>query len=205
MTNGVDVNSPGYVQIDVEFEFIPVSMDNAFEDFWVQYFDGTAWQTVATYAKTTNFDNNIHYAAKVNILESAYTFPSDMKIRFMCDASGNSDDVFIDNIRISAATQTDPDTYLVVVPSDNLNFVSIEESEFAEYSIYPNPANSFVTISAEVENAEILIYNIYGKLVLETEMNNTQLMIDIEGLESGMYIINIISQEGTYTEKLIKR
>ena len=35
-------------------------------------------------------------------LERNYAFPADMKIRFMCDASDNRDDVYIDEIRVSA-------------------------------------------------------------------------------------------------------
>jgi len=205
MTNGVDVHNPGYVQIDVEFEFIAVSMDNTSEDFWVQYYDGSVWNTIATYIRKTDFDNNVHYAAKANIFEADYSFPTDMKIRFMCDASGNADDVYIDQIRISASTQTDPDTYLVVVSSDNPGFVGVEETELAEFSIYPNPASNFVNISSEAGTADVLIYNIYGKLVKQVAMHENQLQIDISDLDSGMYIINIISQEEINTEKLIKR
>ncbi len=35
------------------------------------------------------------------IEEPIYAFPSNMQILFMCDASGNSDDVSLDEIRIS--------------------------------------------------------------------------------------------------------
>jgi hypothetical protein len=35
-------------------------------------------------------------------LERSYAFPKDMKIRFMCDGSGNYDDVYIDEIRVLA-------------------------------------------------------------------------------------------------------
>jgi hypothetical protein len=37
-----------------------------------------------------------------NIDQSSYIFPRDMKIRFMCDAGGNKDDVYIDEISVSA-------------------------------------------------------------------------------------------------------
>jgi len=98
-TNGVDV--VGYTQIKVEFWFKAVSMESG-EDFWVQYYDGSTWQTVASYARSTDFDNNVFYNETVYIDEGAYTFPANMKIRFMNDASGNRDDVYIDEIRVSA-------------------------------------------------------------------------------------------------------
>jgi len=100
--NGVDVHSPGYTQIKIEFWFKAISMDRTGEDFWVQYHDGSSWHTVATFDKGIDFENGIFYNKTVTIYESSYTFPTNMKIRFMCDASGNRDDVFIDEIVVSA-------------------------------------------------------------------------------------------------------
>jgi len=100
-TNPIDVYSPGYTQIKVEFWFEAVSMESG-EDFWVQYYDGSTWHTVASYARGTDFSNGQFYSKEVLIDEASYTFPTDMKIRFMCDASGNKDDVYIDEIRVSA-------------------------------------------------------------------------------------------------------
>ena len=101
-TNGVDVHSAGYTQIKIEFWFKAVSMDNSNEDFWVQYYDGSSWHTVASYAQSIDFANGVFYPKEVTIDESSYNFPTNMKIRFMCDASGNRDDVYIDEIRVSA-------------------------------------------------------------------------------------------------------
>jgi serine protease AprX len=100
-TNGIDVNAADYTQIKVEFWFRAVSMESG-EDFWVQYYDGSTWHTVASYARGTDFANNVFYNETVYIDESSYTFPTNMRIRFMCDASGNMDDVYIDEVRVSA-------------------------------------------------------------------------------------------------------
>ena len=101
-TSGKDVHNPGYTQIKIDFWFIAISMDNTNEDFWVQYFDGSTWHTVARYAWGIDFTNGIFYPKTVYINESNYTFPTNMRIRFMCDASGNRDDVYIDEVRVSA-------------------------------------------------------------------------------------------------------
>ncbi|MDQ1351630.1 MAG: hypothetical protein QG657_1935, partial [Acidobacteriota bacterium] len=47
-TAGIDVHTPGYTQIKVEFWFKTNSMETN-EDFWVQYYNGSTWTTVATY------------------------------------------------------------------------------------------------------------------------------------------------------------
>ena len=88
----------GYAELEVEFWFYAVSMDNDKEDFWVQYYDGSVWHTVAAYARTTDFVNGVFYNKVVTISSGAYNFPANAKLRFMCDASGNIDDVYIDEI-----------------------------------------------------------------------------------------------------------
>jgi carboxypeptidase T len=99
LTNGVDIHTTGYTQIKVEFWFKAVSMESG-EDFWVQYYDGSSWHTVATYTSST-FNNNTFYNETIFIDETGYNFPTDMKIRFMCDAGANNDDVYIDEVRVS--------------------------------------------------------------------------------------------------------
>nr|NQU92695.1 hypothetical protein [Bacteroidota bacterium] len=66
------------------------------------------------------------YSKTVTILEGEYTFPTDMKIRFMCDASANADDVYIDEIRILASSiMAPPDCATVASPGNNATDVSI--------------------------------------------------------------------------------
>ena len=102
LATGIDTDTPGYTQIEIDFWFKAISMDNSKEDFQVQYFDGTAWHTVANYAVGVDFENNEFYHKQIYIDESNYAFPPDMKVRFMCDASSNWDDVYIDEVIISA-------------------------------------------------------------------------------------------------------
>jgi hypothetical protein len=55
---GIDVSS--YSQIKVEFWFYAVSMDPG-EDFFVEFYSGSAWQTIATYVSGTHFSNGAFY------------------------------------------------------------------------------------------------------------------------------------------------
>ncbi|MCP4114738.1 MAG: hypothetical protein GY737_04910 [Desulfobacteraceae bacterium] len=100
-TDPIDVDTPGYTRIEVSFWFKAVSMETG-EDFWVQYYDGSTWHTVAAYVSGTDFVNGTFYNMTVAIDEASYDFSTDMKIRFRCDASGNRDDVYIDEISVMA-------------------------------------------------------------------------------------------------------
>jgi hypothetical protein len=100
-TNGVDVHSPGYTCITISFWFRSEGLSDG-HDFFVEYYDGAIWQTVASFVAGTDFVNDQFYYEIVWINETSYTFPSDMKIKFRCDAQNNSNDVYIDQIYVNA-------------------------------------------------------------------------------------------------------
>ncbi|MCK9399648.1 MAG: PKD domain-containing protein [Bacteroidales bacterium] len=206
LTNGVDVSTPGYVQIDVEFEFIAISMDNSTENFWVQYYNGTTWYNVANYARTTNFNNGIFYGANVSILETSYTFPANMKIRFMCDASDNNDDVYIDNVRITASMQVNPNNYLIPLTGPLGESAETASNEDNQIKVYPNPAHDELNISIENNKlAELFIYDMKGQVVHHEIINDEQQVIGLENFRTGVYMVFIITQEDTFKTKFIKK
>lgn len=92
---------------------------------------------------------------------------------------------------------------------DNLSLVnlgptaSVNDVFASKVSIYPNPANEFVTISSSVEINKIEVYNLLGKKVSSSSslINNT---LDISNLSKGMYLLKLTSEEGTATKKIVK-
>ncbi|MCK4886882.1 MAG: family 16 glycosylhydrolase, partial [Planctomycetes bacterium] len=97
-TSGIDVRS--YDRIKIAFAFYAYSMSTG-HDFWVEYFDGNDWNTVATYVAGTDFSNDNFYTKTIIIDSDSYDFPIDMKIRFQCSAGSNYDDVYIDSIAVT--------------------------------------------------------------------------------------------------------
>ena len=68
-----------------------------------------------------------------------------------------------------------------------------QQTKIFSFVIYPNPfitsAILQVTSASEIENGEILIYNIYGKVVKRIEnINTNRIEISRDGLSDGMYI-----------------
>ncbi|WP_179218068.1 DUF5689 domain-containing protein [Dokdonia pacifica] len=81
--------------------------------------------------------------------------------------------------------------------------LSIEENNIDGLSIYPNPAQDVVTITT-VSNTqkEVSVFDITGKLVLRTTTLNT---INVQTLETGIYLMTITENDATATAKLIVR
>jgi PKD repeat protein len=101
-------NVSAYADLEVEFWYYAWSMDNSNEDFWVQYYDGSTWRTVETFARGIDFENGIFYHEVVSIPRGTYNYPSNAKLRFRCDASGNADDVYIDEIEFRGFSSGGP-------------------------------------------------------------------------------------------------
>jgi hypothetical protein len=66
------------------------------------------------------------------------------------------------------------------------------------FIIYPNPVVNNLVISCG-EFANIGIYDMYGKLLLETAI------IDISFLQSGTYFVKVFSHKGIVTKKIVKQ
>ena len=68
-------------------------------------------------------------------------------------------------------------------------------------SIIPNPANTFFQINGMRRELEIKIYDIVGKLILDTKTNNNRL--NIESIPNGIYLIKINLKNKSIIQKII--
>ena len=66
--------------------------------------------------------------------------------------------------------------------------VGVEESHPNHCSLYPNPANDFVTLKGE-SLGTVHVYNALGQMVDEFEANGSELRINTTGYENGMYFV----------------
>ncbi|MCH8534201.1 MAG: T9SS type A sorting domain-containing protein [Flavobacteriaceae bacterium] len=81
--------------------------------------------------------------------------------------------------------------------------LSINGFEKTQFSLYPNPAKNFVNLEVPAgESFEVNIYNVTGKKVYSTKINGST-RLDINSLQSGMYMINFKQGNQNTTRKLI--
>ena len=67
---------------------------------------------------------------------------------------------------------------------------NIEENIASKISVYPNPANNFITVD-NAENANITIINMLGEVVANVNNASLNQTIDISKLASGTYFVKI--------------
>ncbi len=85
-------------------------------------------------------------------------------------------------------------TYECASAVDNVTALNI--------TIYPNPVTDILNITADTDKFTVKIYNVLGKLVnISTNSNK----ISVNDLSSGVYTLEIITDEGVYNKKFIKK
>ncbi|MGH2667435.1 choice-of-anchor L domain-containing protein [Flavobacterium sp.] len=97
----------------------------------------------------------------------------------------------------------------VFIRNFNTNTLGLAENELASgFVVYPNPSNSFVTVSnaSKAVITEINILDSNGRKV-ESQKRETvsDVTLNISKLNSGVYFLEIISAEGKTVKKVIKQ
>ena len=200
-----------YDSVEVSFHFYSYSMENN-EDFWLRYYDGNSWQTVETWARGTDFQNNNFYSVTVTLNSSNYNFVNNAQFRFQNDASGNADHIYIDQVIISGITNGGAARGIVATTS-TIDFVSsLNTDEFnsfeEDFKMYPNPVsnNGILNIQLANEDAENVTYRIVsvvGQVISSGNLINKQ--IRVNDLKSGIYILEINDGEEIMTRKFVKK
>ncbi|MBU1700644.1 MAG: T9SS type A sorting domain-containing protein [Candidatus Eisenbacteria bacterium] len=178
------------------------------EDFWVQYYDGSAWRTIATYVQGAGFANNVFYNKVVSIPAGTYNYPANAKLRFMCDASNNTDDVYIDEIAFRGYSNGK-------AVQDDHDIVSLKRElvpgKFFFSQNYPNPFKPSTTISfslPEASSVVIKVFDITGRRVAtladgpyEAGVHNVRW--EAKGVSSGIYFCRIQTGAHVATRRMM--
>ncbi len=195
----------------LSFKYSYIRRYVAFSDsllVWISNDCGTSWTKLAGFAEdgTGNFET-----APVSSAEYIPQSPDDWcngpdnpecielnlsqwgnqsNIRLMFETvhrRGNN--LFIDDIMVSPLINADQN----LVSSKNL-------------TVYPNPGNNLfrITTSNEITNAEIQIFTSTGKLIQQHKLGKgSDWQIKTGDLSTGLYLIRLKSDIGTWDEKLI--
>ncbi|WP_346881347.1 M43 family zinc metalloprotease [uncultured Algibacter sp.] len=199
-------NLTSYNQVEVSFYFYAFKFNNN-QDFWLRFNNGSGWETVRTWVKTTDFENKTFYQATVTLNTSQYSFSANSQFRFQSDASENVNQVFIDQVIITGLKNGARSIDNVRI--DNLRAVRTLDTDDEglreeDFIIYPNPIKGdilHVKISNELETT-YRIFNMVGQTVISGKIAKE---VNVSSLDSGMYFIEINDGEETSTKKFIKK
>ncbi|WP_345368778.1 T9SS type A sorting domain-containing protein, partial [Algivirga pacifica] len=74
-----------------------------------------------------------------------------------------------------------------------------------EFKVYPNPSNGdfMVEVPQRFSNAELQVYDANGRLAHTEKVNGKENRLNLTGLPSGIYVLRVLSNNGSLTVKLI--
>lgn len=78
---------------------------------------------------------------------------------------------------------------------------NVGEALAANVAMYPNPTSGMVTIKAE-SMRQLTIANIMGQTVMTQTIDNDEVVLDMSSFENGMYLVNIITDNGNVVKVL---
>ena len=79
---------------------------------------------------------------------------------------------------------------------------AVEDTEFNNIKLFPNPVNNTLNISTEKNILKIEIYDALGRVIISKE--NPSTTIDVEKLEHGIYTIAIIFENTRILKRFTK-
>lgn len=208
-TNILNVSS--YAAITVRFSFLAVSMESS-ENFYLEVSNngGSSFAIVEEWVSGTDFSN--YQRINTDEIEiSGNLISGSTVIRFRCDASSNSDLVYIDDIVIGACipgTNGEDDGGAISgLESDG---DAISKNAMFDFIISPNPANKVLRVKVQDQNSSLIdsynlsIFNMEGALILQNQLQSNDGLIEtgISKLQSGqMYVTRLIDYNGTHHYK----
>lgn len=192
-----------FAAVKIEFAFYAYSMEKD-EDFWLMYHDGTKWQTLKAYVSQKDFYNNHFYEVTFIMDASRYSFAQNGKFRFQCDASTNADEIYIDAVKITGipkgARINDRDQILSV--GYYVGAIKNQDEE-VEILITPNPGSDYISITTGEIISNIKILGPSGKVYKNIDQFEDGDRIDITGLPSGVYIVNIETSNTVISKRVL--
>ena len=83
--------------------------------------------------------------------------------------------------------------------------LGVEGFEVGGAGVYPNPTSGKVVIDGVGLYPSVSVYNCLGQEVVRSFVpQDDKMMVDLSGLPSGVYLVNLVGEDGNKTVKVIK-
>ena len=162
---------------------------------WITVYNNTAEDATIVKICDDRYELGFYHGpdAILSCNETEITIPQggSIELGIECCVTGKS--IVPDVVTISSNLV---DAQFVVMVDDTW---SVDENE-ASATLYPNPANDFVTISGE-NLGTVRVYNTLGQKVDEFEANGSELRINTTCYENGVYVVKVGEQTMKFVVK----
>jgi photosystem II stability/assembly factor-like uncharacterized protein len=174
--------------------------------FAVKYHPTSGWTSLSIPTA-----NTVHSVASGNLLsaviigDNGFIYRTEDGNNWIDETYSNTTINLLDITYIDAATAIICGTGGTILKSTTDISGIADHSNGDDISLYPNPATNGITLRADQNIQQVSIFDIYGKLVVaETDLQQTN-YINLEHLQSGMYLLRVETQSGISILPFIKQ
>ncbi|WP_162200405.1 T9SS type A sorting domain-containing protein [Kordia jejudonensis] len=190
--------------------------DNSTSDFELWKTDGTESGTVKVISATDTgesieFLKAVVYANKLFYFDSQQLWVTNGTPAGTEVLTGNSEEILLissfslleyQNKLWFAGTKSGNGNELTSLTDASV--LSTTNFETTAIQMYPNPTSNRIRFSGMQESFRYEIYDVLGNLITKGNLKNSQSLIDVSTMNTGMYVVNIASKTHTKTFKLLK-
>lgn len=151
------------------------------EDYGLERFKVLTSSTDNATASFTKISDGTYVSAPVEWTQYTYTIPASAKYVAINCVSNDAFFLMVDDISYTGT-------------------VAVEEA-VVETAVYPNPASSFVTFTAQENINKVEIFNLVGQLVYSNVQGNNKVMVNVNDFSNGVYIAKIHTATGVSNQK----
>ena len=199
-----------YIQMAKEVQYYSLP-----EKLWVEF-------TPSINIKSLLVDLRTPKHVKVNTVEvlpttgDVFAAGTTYRVELPISALGNPNDLILYPITLqyirfvidaNAANKGEQSIKVSEFSAEYSNYASVENIAIGEGSgvkIYPNPVagGSFTVTSSQLIN-KVDVYSVSGAIVVSKECNDNSVTVDVTALPAGIYMVNVETDAGAVTSKLI--
>lgn len=85
-----------------------------------------------------------------------------------------------------------------------VGLLSVNDFSESKFSVYPNPVTDILNIKSASSVENVTVYDLLGKVVLQSNPGKISPSIDMSGLASGAYLVQVTIGNATKTVKVLK-
>lgn len=134
-----------------------------------------------------------------------WTHPTDANTLLPVSFSGDS--AIIEEPIMMSPTTSSNRRYDLASCNQGLPLNLTKEIEQFKLFVYPNPFNNQFMVNYKLENAtaQLMVFNMYGKLVSNQVITKQNTLIDLSNEASGIYFVQITDGATRITKKMVKQ
>ena len=176
---------------------------NASPDVFYSYTgNGTAEMiTISLCDPNTNFNTFLRIFTACDLTEEIAF--NDNSCGDQSEVNFESDGISTYYILVEGSGSVDSGEFTLEITCEEI--LNIQDNNLSQVSIYPNPLSDILNIHSKMNITKLEIYNVSGQKVLSQQNVKGNQQINTSGLKSGVYFIQLISENAAKTIKLIKK